>query len=402
MKAVACDVIPELAVFASVTAEIARTLESPVNPDDRIQHVLALARRLIPYDRCALLRLDAHGQRTIVVAPDTAPEAVAPRLEGLLQLMAAEDESASPPPSPHGAARLALPVTADGHVIGVLLVEHDALGHYEPHHVRLLSSIASQLGCYLALARLQQESAVQTRLLEAREQELKSVAGFREEFIGVIGHDLRAPLWAIVTGAHALQLDAAAAIAGNTVPRILASANRMAHMIDDLLDFTRGRIGGGLSVQRRPVSTRGICRRVIDELAASHPDRLVMLTSSGDDHAELDGGRIAQLMSNLISNALRYSTPGSAVTVATHGDPDGVTLQVRSQGPPIPEEELPVIFQPFRRGRVQRASDDSGLGLGLYIVERIAHAHGGSVSVTSSLEQGTCFEVRLPTVRLSA
>jgi signal transduction histidine kinase len=393
----------ELALFATVTADIARTLESPDDAEERIRHVLRLARQLIPYDRCALLRLDHAGRRTSVIVPDgqgPARAGIERLLDGLLELMATDEVRPSPI---DGAARLALPIVGDGHVIGVLLAEGDTSVEYETHHVRFLSSIASQLGSYLALGRLHQAAAAHTRLLEEREREQESVARFREEFIGVIGHDLRVPLSAIMTGAHLLSLARQTAEDRDTATRILSSAGRMARMIDDLLDFTRGRLGGGIPIERRLVSTKEVCRHVLEELAASHPGRAIVLGSTGDDRAELDADRIAQMVSNLVGNALRYSPDDSMVRVAIDGDSeDGVTLRVCNQGAPIPPDDLTSVFEPFRRGRAHAPANGSGLGLGLYIVERIARAHGGSVTASSSIADGTCFTVWLPRVKGAA
>ena len=393
----------ELALFATVTADIARTLESPVEAEDRIRHVLRLARQLIPYDRCALLRLDHTGRRTtVIVAGGLGPDRdhLERVLDGLLELMSGDEVQPRPI---HGAARLALPIVGDGHVIGVLLAERDTPMEYETHHVRFLASIASQLGSYLALGRLHQAAAAHTQLLEEREREQESVARFREEFIGVIGHDLRAPLSAIVSGAHLLSLGRPSPDDRDTAARILSSASRMARMIDDLLDFTRGRLGGGIPIQRRLVSTAEVCRHVVDELAASHAGRAIALTTTGDDQAELDADRIAQVVSNLVGNALRYSPDDSVVRVAIDGDSEAaVTLRVCNDGAPIPSDDLQSVFEPFRRGRAHAPTNGAGLGLGLYIVERIAGAHGGSVTVSSSLAEGTCFTVWLPRVEGAA
>lgn len=388
----------ELALLASITADIARTLESPADSEDRIRNVLRLSRRLIPYDRCALRLVDHRGRCTIVV-PEIAESARADlerALDRLLTLMATGDQDR--PRSIRRATRLALPIIGDDHVVGVLLVEHDGAREYEPHHIRLMSSIASQLGSYLALARLHRSAITHTQLLEERERELQTVARFREEFIGIVGHDLRTPLSAIVAGAHVLSLDPQAAHDMTTTGRILSSANRMARMIDDLLDFTRGRIGGGIPIQRRLVSTREVCQRVIDELGASHPGRVITLASTGDDRAELDPDRIAQMVSNLVANALRYSPPESVVGVEIAGSAHDVTLRITNAGTPITSSDLAGIFEPFRRGRAQASNTGEGLGLGLYIVERIARAHDGAVSVSSSAEDGTGFTVRLPKV----
>ncbi|MCU1282692.1 MAG: Histidine protein kinase AsgD, partial [bacterium] len=218
-------------------------------------------------------------------------------------------------------------------------------------------------------------------------------ARFQERFIGILGHDLRNPLTAILMGASALQRYASPATELKVVGRIQSSAERMRRMIEQLLDLTRARHGGGIPVELKSCDVAGVVRRVLDELEMAHPERTLTLDVRGDATGECDGDRLGQVVSNLVGNAIRHGERDGRVDVILEGDGDAVTLTVRNSGAPIAPELLPVMFDPFRRGN---ASSSGGLGLGLFITQQIVHAHGGTIDVMSSAESGTTFAVRLP------
>ncbi|NMO19192.1 response regulator [Pyxidicoccus fallax] len=229
--------------------------------------------------------------------------------------------------------------------------------------------------------------------------EERSAEEFREQFIGMLGHDLRNPLNALSMSAQQLQrrggLDERQA---SLTTRILTSAERMDRMIRQLLDFARARLGGGIPVMRMPCDLFDVVRRTVEELRASHPGRVVQLEVLGDGRGEWDGDRLEQALGNLLANALKYSPADTPVTVQAEGGPQGAVLRVHNQGAPIPAEELPYVFSAWRRGHKARREGGSaaGLGLGLYITHQIARGHGGDVEVSSSAPGGTTFTVRLP------
>jgi PAS domain S-box-containing protein len=230
------------------------------------------------------------------------------------------------------------------------------------------------------------------------EEELRRAAEFRERFLGIVSHDLRNPLNAILLSANMLMCsDDLPARHLKSVRRIVTSAERMARMIGELLDFTRGRLGGGIPVSPRPTNLRHLCRHVLEELEAGLPGRELRLDAVGDLQGAWDPDRLAQVVGNLGKNALDYSPEGTPVRVSLRDEGDTVVLEVNNAGPPIPRARLAAIFEPFRRGGAEGTPHPaSGLGLGLFIVEQIIRAHGGSVSVRSSAEEGTTFTVRLP------
>jgi signal transduction histidine kinase len=180
------------------------------------------------------------------------------------------------------------------------------------------------------------------------------------------------------------------------VGRIQSTADRMARMIRDLLDFTRVRRDTGLVLQRAPMDVHALARQVVDELLLVHPGRQVERVQEGEGQGSWDEDRLSQLLSNLLGNALVYSPPGSVVRVLTRGLEREVLLQVHNPGKPIPPEQLERLFRPFERG--ENTVNDAGrsIGLGLFIVLGIARAHGGRVEVQSTEEAGTTFTVHLP------
>jgi PAS domain S-box-containing protein len=236
-------------------------------------------------------------------------------------------------------------------------------------------------------------------ITERKQQEVRmsQTAEFRERFLGVVSHDLRNPLNAILLSANAL-LRAEGLPASHTkmVRRIVTSGERMVRMIGELLDFTRGRLGGGIPIHRQPANLRHLCRHVLEELEISHPGRELRLKADGHFLGEWDPDRLTQLLGNLGKNALDYSPAGTVVDFTLHDEGDCVRVEVHNEGPSIPHKLLSGIFEPFRRAVEGDGHPTSGLGLGLYIVEQIARAHGGTVSVRSTVEEGTTFILRLP------
>ena len=232
------------------------------------------------------------------------------------------------------------------------------------------------------------------------EEELRRAAEFRERFIGIVSHDLRNPLNAILLSANALmRAEDLAPRHLKPVRRIITSAERMARMIGELLDFTRGRLGGGIPVSPQHLNLRHLVRHVMEELEAGHPGRELRLEGTGRFDGAWDPDRLSQVIGNLVKNALDYSPEGTPVRLRLRDEGESVVLEVNNAGPPIPAELLPSIFEPFRRLARDSPHPASGLGLGLYIVEQIVRGHEGTLSVRSTAEEGTTFTVRLPRTR---
>ncbi|MCY1081202.1 PAS domain-containing protein [Archangium sp. miwbw1] len=230
-----------------------------------------------------------------------------------------------------------------------------------------------------------------------QEERLRQTAEFRERFLGVVSHDLRNPLNAILLSANALlRTEGIPASHTKMVRRIVTSGERMVRMIGELLDFTRGRLGGGIPIHPQRANLRHLYRHVLEELEIGFPGRELRLHAEGDFMGEWDPDRLAQLLGNLGKNALDYSPADTRVDFSLHDEGDCVRMEVHNAGPPIPRPLLAGIFEPFRRAVEGDAHPTSGLGLGLFIVREIARAHGGTVEVRSTEAMGTTFTVRLP------
>lgn len=232
----------------------------------------------------------------------------------------------------------------------------------------------------------------------ARDREALSderrTAELREQFIAVLGHDLRNPLSSVVTGS-AFLLDICEEPKQRTIlERVHSSGQRMARMIDDVLDFARGRLGDGIPIAPEGVEDVGqVAAHVVAEVASVHPGRTLRLRHHGAGRAELDRTRVAQMMSNLVANAVEHSAPDAPVEVLVDGTESEVRFSVTNHGEPIPAELVPRIFMPYVRGS---RGPRHGLGLGLYIAGEIARSHGGSLQVSSTADAGTTFTAVLP------
>ncbi|HYO73324.1 MAG TPA: PAS domain-containing protein [Archangium sp.] len=229
------------------------------------------------------------------------------------------------------------------------------------------------------------------------EEEAKARADFEQQLIGIVSHDLRNPLSAILLGTHALLgQEGLGERQIKSVVRIQSSAQRAVRLVKDLLDFTQARLGGGMRMERRPLELAPLIMQMVLEVEAAWPERTIEVHREGDTRGEWDGDRIAQVVTNLVTNALKYSPASSRVRVEARGADGWVFLAVHNTGTPIPADKLPLLFQPMRRATKEVDKAGRSVGLGLYIVEHIARAHGGSVEVSSSETAGTTFTVRLP------
>lgn len=229
------------------------------------------------------------------------------------------------------------------------------------------------------------------------EEEKSRQAEFEQQLIGIVSHDLRNPLSAMMMGAsRLLQLQDLEPRITRTATRILSSGERATRMISDLLDFTKVRLGGGLAVERRSMDLRELTRQIVEEVGLAHPGRRIEIESAGDGRGRWDSDRLAQLITNLLHNALSYSPPETPVRVVTKDQGNVVALAIHNLGHPIPPPMLPRLFEPLQRGAAKAETVSRSIGLGLYIVKHIVLAHEGTVDVRSTPGEGTTFTVRLP------
>ena len=216
-------------------------------------------------------------------------------------------------------------------------------------------------------------------------------------FVSILGHDLRTPLGAIRLAAEAIVRSTPDARALRPAGRILTSADRMKRLIEQLLDYARARQGQGMPLHLGRVHLGELCRQAVQELEDANPQASLVLQDAGDLSGTWDADRLAQVVSNLVGNAVQHGAKGKPITVDVDGtDESTVRLRVQNFGA-VPSEVLPTLFEPFKRmaAHATSAAGRTGLGLGLFIAREIAQAHGGDVAVRSADER-TTFEVTLP------
>ena len=235
-------------------------------------------------------------------------------------------------------------------------------------------------------------AASEATLLSERE-----TSELREQFIAVLGHDLRNPLASIEAGTKILAKTNSKDAAGEILGLMQKSVARMSALIDNVLDFARGRLGGGITPQRSPQSLAPVLNQVIAELRASTPERKIEAEFDLTEQVDCDAGRIAQLFSNLLGNSIIHGTAATPVHVRATTTGGAFELSVANSGEPIPCDAMERLFQPFHRMSAQDTHQGThqGLGLGLYIASEIARAHDGTIDVTSSPEE-TRFTFRMP------
>lgn len=257
------------------------------------------------------------------------------------------------------------------------------------------SAIRPMMESFARLLSIQIQSEENFQLTEAALQKEREIAELREQFIAVLGHDLRNPLFAISAGAELLLRKATDEKSRAIIQNILTSGRRAAHLVEDVLDFARGRLGDGITLNVQPCpELAAALQHGVAELQRVHPQRVIHLRIGDLENIRCDRERVTQLFSNLLANALLHGDPDGPVEVSAEIQENVFVLGVHNQGPPIAPEILAQLFQPFSRppsGNPQR-----GLGLGLYIANQIALAHGGRMEVLSSAEAGTLFSFRLP------
>lgn len=247
-----------------------------------------------------------------------------------------------------------------------------------------------------------------TRFNEAVDQALaESVARYeymvklsQNMFLAILGHDLRNPLGTVVTGSsflmQALDIPPRYVLVAT---RMFNSAKRMSKLINDLIDFTRSHLGPGIPVRVKQGSIVAVCEEVVNELRTFHAEKQIDLHVPPQLDAIFDEGRIAQVLSNLIGNAIQYGSGDAPVKVEVSGTDNEVVIAVNNRGATIPSEKLSSVFDPMVRIAANVTNDyleRSSLGIGLYISREIVHAHGGKLALASNDAEGTTFTVTMP------
>jgi signal transduction histidine kinase len=246
-------------------------------------------------------------------------------------------------------------------------------------------------------AHLRHEILVRGRELAIANAQLRDSIEQRRKIIAIVGHDLRGPLNATTLGVSMLRR--AFSDLGALPPRVLdileSSSARMKELLNDLDDYTATQLRGVLPVTRQHANLRAICEEAVYAAQLAHPGREIELQSGENISANVDPGRTRQLLTNLVDNALTYGAADRPVRVSLKRVTEACTITVSNEGEPIPVDQIPLLFEPFRRGPGTAAQQRGHMGLGLFIVQQIAHAHDGTIDVQST-PQGTHFSVYIP------
>ncbi len=289
---------------------------------------------------------------------------------------------------------LAIPVrTRSGEHLGALVLGHREANHFTEQHERIVSGMTAHAAIALENARLYQA-------LRLREEEARARVEFEKQLVGIVSHDLKNPLGAIAMSAALLlkrgQLDEQQ---GKAIARIVSSTERANRLIGDFLDYTQARAGGAIPVNRAACDLHRLAAQVIDEVRLAHPDREIAVSTEHSGWGEWDGDRIAQVISNLVANAVQHSVPNSQIQIELSGTENEVVFKIKNQGL-IPADILPNLFTPFQRGADVHSRSGKSIGLGLYIAKRLVQAHGGTIDALCLPDEGTTFAVRLPRGRV--
>ncbi|MCP3998939.1 MAG: GAF domain-containing protein [bacterium] len=384
--------------------------------DDVLEHVYDSFRPIIPYQRIgfALLeddnrRLRAHWARSDsaeikLVCGFSAPmegsslqeilRTLQPRiLNDLLGYLAEHPDSVSTRLIVEEGFRSSLtcPLIVERKPIGFMFFSSTENNTYEDAHVELFKQIAGQLAAILEKSRLYQQ------LVELNQ--------LKDKFLGIAAHDLRSPL-GVVRGYLGLILSGRM---GEIPERPRKLLERMTTVTDDMLALVNDLLDlkaietGELALDWKAVDIGPFVQAICDDIRIIADDKSISVRCEVreelDQTVELDPNRIQQLLSNLLTNACKFSQPNTMVTVCAEPRGDELVLSVQDQGPGIPEEDLPKLFTEFSRATARPTTGERSTGLGLAIVKRIAEAHSGRVSVHSKVGEGTCFSVSLPRKR---
>jgi len=256
----------------------------------------------------------------------------------------------------------------------------------KPEIVGMFKLFAQMIGDHIESS----QSLVESKSALLSEQETSAL---REQFIAVLGHDLRNPLAGIKGGMRMLESEILSDRGRQVLELVNATVGRKAGLIDNVMDFARGRLGGGITLDPTQQRIDATLQQVVDELRATYPNREFVLDLRLETEVHADHGRLGQLFSNLLGNALMHGDPAAPIRAVLHREGGHLTFETVNSGEPIPADAMANLFSPFERGEAR--SSRQGLGLGLYISSQIAEAHEGSLTARSE-DRETTFTFRMP------
>ena len=239
--------------------------------------------------------------------------------------------------------------------------------------------------------------AIDQAIAESITTYARDVQQSKDRFLAILGHDLRTPIGAIVTSTRfMLETGELPEPHRRLVSRMEGTARCMNRLVADLLEFTRTRFGDTIPIVTAEMDAARMVDDVASEVRVSYPGSVINARSTGETHGRWDCERLTQALTNLVSNAVHHGTEGAPIEIELDGSTEELVISVRNQGPAIETDQIERIFEGMKALGAPRGSDRRHLGLGLYIVDKIVRAHGGSITVQSSVEQGTLFTVHLP------
>ena len=357
--------------------EVSRALTYAVSLDEVLNLTVEHAAELLEAKKAILMMMNDSGLLSVRAKvgidadrcrrfAEPMDESLIMRLKGLLEADTAHF--------------LGVPLVVGGNVTGILAVAGFAGATSGEEQEWLLSALADQAAVALEKTKLDE------------------IIEFREKLIGMVSHDLRTPMTAILISCRSLLKRGDVGVQASAgIERIRACAERANRMIHDLLDYTQAHLGGGIRLQKRPADMIAIVRHAVDELTIAHPKRVVEVQSCSKAQGDWDADRLGQMVRNLLSNALHYSPCETPVRmVISTADNGATTLSMHNDGPPIPEARLPHIFEAMQRATAINDPSNRSVGLGLYIAQHIVEAHKGTIEVRSDAAHGTLFTVWLP------
>ena len=394
--------------IARTLYDIAQGFDSPLDAELRLRRALGLLRRIVPSDRCALLEAPVAGGGRFLVEPDVPEEREALRQVLTRCLTAVTDEPPLaadwlPPDIAHlvpCASHLAVPLVGLDRVQGVLLVTRAELDGYTDDHLRVLSIGASQIAAYLTACQLRAQEAQIVSEHEAARAAAEAESSAKDEFLAMLGHELRNPLMPIGLAMQTIrgvaERDPTVQEAREVVER---QVKHLAHLLDDLLDVSR-LTRGKIELRKETVALQTIVAEALEITRSVIDDRAHVVSVSLPEEPlwfVADPTRITQVAGNLLENAAKFTPRGGEISVTAYREGDEVVLSVRDTGIGIAPELLRRAFDLFAQGEQPLARPDGGLGIGLALARRLIELHGGTIiGQSEGSGRGSEFVLRLP------
>ena len=355
----------------------------------------AFARSLPRGDTMDIASLRDHAKAMLGVIADDLdlPQTAQQQSDKAKGESDADDTTVATAAQEHGAGR-----AESGFTVGQMIAEFRAL---RASVMRLWSVTQQQVGSADLQDMTRFNEAIDQAIAESIVRYTQDVGQSKERFLAILGHDLRNPVGAIVTSTR-FMLDNAAAAGdlpepyASLIGGVARSARRMNQMVADLLEFARVSFGDTIPIQRAAVDGAELLRDVVAEVAAFYPDSDIRTSMTSDLRGEWDRDRLFQALTNLLGNAIQHGAPTRPIHVAAQSDAQAVVISVQNEGATIANDQLARMFQGMNSPVPAASRDRRHLGLGLYIVDQIVTAHGGTIAVQSTDAQGTTFTLRLP------